>query len=438
MEASTPLAPGQGRSPLDLPHRVAVERSMIIARWCGVAFGIFQIATYGAQAYPPGVELRAYLLIGLLAAGNVIATVVNREVASEGAARWLGVATFALDILVVSSFVWLYSFDDGSVFFLLFFVLPAEGALKFRMSGALAAWAVCTAVYVGRDFYAAERFGYAVNMPSSGYRMGFLLIVALVFGMLARRLAERTGELENALRSLEAVARWRTALIDTLAHDLRSPIGTAVSALEILGSEAHRELDPEQAEMLTQSALRQSRRALHLTDDLLALARAREGDLVDRLDEVELDGIVHQVVGELDDGTTEVTVDVDPELRVRADPRCLERILANLISNASKHGRPPVSLTAEVDGDDVVIRVTDHGEGVSDDMQATLFEPFTVGTRADSVGLGLWVVRQLAEGQGGRAGYATRGGLPSFEVAFPVTPDPLPGEGPEVRPQIDA
>lgn len=401
---------------------------MIVARWGGVIFGIIQIATYAAEPYPSGVELRAYLLIGLLAAGNVAATLMNRRVASTSAARRLGTGTFLLDVAVVCAFVWLYAFDDGSVFFLLFFVLPAEGALKFRMPGALAAWALCTGVYIARDFHSAERFGYAVNMPSTGYRMGFLLIVALVFGMLAERLAERTVELEGALDRLEAVGRWRTTLIDTLAHDLRSPISTTVSALETLRSHGPDGLDPDQLRELTETGLRHGRQALHLTDDLLALARARQGDLADHLEEVALTDVVVRAVEELDDGSRSVTVDVDPGLRARVDPRCLERMLVNLVSNAVRHGRPPVAITASADDREVVIRVSDHGDGISDDLQATLFEPFAVGSRADSVGLGLWVVRQLAEGQGGRADYATHGGLPSFEIAFPLARDPVPGD----------
>jgi two-component system sensor histidine kinase KdpD len=91
---------------------------------------------------------------------------------------------------------------------------------------------------------------------------------------------------------------------------------------------------------------------------------------------------------------------------VLADPGLLERVLANLFSNALRHspvsGRPP-ELRAQLAGGMVAIEVVDHGQGVPDEQKERIFEPFTrVGDRYPGVGLGLAVARGFAEAMGGR------------------------------------
>jgi two-component system sensor histidine kinase KdpD len=92
---------------------------------------------------------------------------------------------------------------------------------------------------------------------------------------------------------------------------------------------------------------------------------------------------------------------------VLADPGLLERVLANLFSNALQHspetGRPP-ELHAQLAGGMVVLEVVDHGHGVPDEAKERIFEPFTrVGDRfPGGVGLGLAVARGFAEAMGGR------------------------------------
>jgi signal transduction histidine kinase len=403
-----------------LDHWITVERTMINARWVAVAFGLLQVAVYDAVPYPPGYQVLAYLLLVPLGLTNVAAIVGVRRVTTARGGRWIAALTLIADIVVVAAFVWLYGFDDGSLHFLLFFVLPAEAALKFGMAGAIGAWAACTAVYAARDVWTAAQYGFPVNMPSTAYRMGFLLIVSLVFGSFARRLAARTGELEDAMKRLEAEERWRSALIDMLAHDLRAPVGTATSALETLEQRAEA-LDSGQIRDIAGRAIRQNKRALALADDILTMARVRHEQLALQREEIALADFVRQVIAEqsADDGEV-VDVDVPTGLTVNADARRLEQILSNLLSNARKHGRPPIAVAASTDDDGTVkIQVVDGGEGVPADQQVELFEQFSVGPRRDSVGLGLWVVRTLTEAHGGSVTHSVADGRSTFEVVFP-------------------
>jgi signal transduction histidine kinase len=102
-----------------------------------------------------------------------------------------------------------------------------------------------------------------------------------------------------------------------------------------------------------------------------------------------------------------IVTEIDERLRIWVDPARFEQIIVNLVGNAAKYGLPPIVVCLSA-GDTVDrLEVRDHGPGVPDTRRPTLFSPFAAaGT--DSVGPGLWIVRQLAEAHGGRAGAEAR------------------------------
>jgi two-component system, OmpR family, sensor histidine kinase KdpD len=109
---------------------------------------------------------------------------------------------------------------------------------------------------------------------------------------------------------------------------------------------------------------------------------------------------------------------------VRADPGLLERVLANLFSNALRYSpadRPPL-LRAREDGERVTIEVVDHGPGVPGDQKARIFEPFQrLDERSSGVGLGLAVAKGFAEAMGGTiVAVDTPGGGLTIRVSLPA------------------
>ena len=115
---------------------------------------------------------------------------------------------------------------------------------------------------------------------------------------------------------------------------------------------------------------------------------------------------------------------------VRADPGLLERVFANLFSNALRHSPPGMRpmLRAKEDGDRVVIDVVDHGAGVPAGLKERIFEPFArLDERSPGVGLGLAVAKGFAEAMGGAivAIDTPRGGL-TVRVTMPALTSDVP------------
>jgi signal transduction histidine kinase len=101
----------------------------------------------------------------------------------------------------------------------------------------------------------------------------------------------------------------------------------------------------------------------------------------------------------------------------------VEQMLVNLVTNALRHGEPPVVIAARTEGNVVRISVRDHGAGVPVEDQPFLFERLRpVERHPDSVGLGLWIVKLLAEAHGGSVSYQTLDAGAEFTIELPAAP----------------
>jgi signal transduction histidine kinase len=96
-------------------------------------------------------------------------------------------------------------------------------------------------------------------------------------------------------------------------------------------------------------------------------------------------------------------LDEPPGLTAHADPGRFGQMVDNLVLNALRHGRSPVTVRGRAEGDEVVVTVSDAGRGVPSEVLPRLFERF--GTSTGGTGLGLYIVRELALAHGGRVDY---------------------------------
>ena len=191
--------------------------------------------------------------------------------------------------------------------------------------------------------------------------------------------------------------------------------------------------DPEQWRDLVEGVMAQTSRASALVDDLLDIARAQAGRLVEPEARTPVDvgeavrAAVKRQRAALDDPDQHrFNLAVDPGAVVVGDPTRMDQVLTNLLSNAVKYSPNGGEIEVHVvcDGDDVVVRVADRGIGVPAREVDTLFIPFGRTREASNrgikgTGLGLYISRRIVEAFGGSLEYRpTPGGGATFEARF--------------------
>ncbi len=194
--------------------------------------------------------------------------------------------------------------------------------------------------------------------------------------------------------------------VGDVSHELRSPLTTLVTSVEVLGARRE-ELSPrgQQALTMVEGELARFRRTL---DDLLQLARL-DGDVeVDSGQPVSLTELVHEVMAF--SGHPDELLQVDPaaDTLVRGDKSSLERAVRNLLDNADRHAGGPSAVRVERRDDAVLVTVDDAGPGVAAEDRDRIFERFARGPRAarrslPGAGLGLAIVAEIAARHGGAA-----------------------------------
>lgn len=379
------------------------ERTMLIARAIGVPWTFLQIFTYDDLAYPAGVQARAFALAMLLLLGNVAVFFASRTVSTLRSARLLAAASLTLDVVVISGIVWLWAFDPGSALWAVLFILPLEGAMRFQLRGALITWLGSTALYITRELYGSERYGYELQWNSITFRMGIGLIIALVAGLMARDLMRQREKLASALHDLQGVDGLRRALVSTLAHDVRNPLTAIQGSIKTLL--ARREMiTTDAAAGLLESADRQADRLTRMANDLLDLARLEEGRMTLDLKPVPLKHAVDGALSYLE-SAYRIETRIDPKLLVQADPERLQQVVVNLASNALRYGEAPFVVEGNASDGGVELSFRDHGPGVSPEDVPRMFEPFGSQHSRGSVGFGLAIVKALIDAQGGRVSY---------------------------------
>ncbi|MFZ1154876.1 MAG: HAMP domain-containing sensor histidine kinase [Solirubrobacteraceae bacterium] len=249
---------------------------------------------------------------------------------------------------------------------------------------------------------------------------------------LARTLGGMLRELDTAHAETEATLARQRQFVADASHELRTPLTSVLANLELLVES----LQGEEAEA-AHSALRSSRRMRRLVADLLLLARTDVGRIV-RREPCDLAQIVVEAAAELGPVSSEHNIsleDVHPAV-VEASRDELHRLAINLIENAVRHtpSGTEIRVRTGIASDGAArLAVEDDGPGVPERLTSTLFERFVrgAGDRGGSFGLGLAIVRAVAESHGGSVSLEpTHPGAERPGARFVVT---LPADGPALN-----
>ena len=249
---------------------------------------------------------------------------------------------------------------------------------------------------------------------------------ALLAGYAAQAAAALDRErLRTQAAQAEALAegnRMRTALLAAVSHDLRTPLASIKASVSSLRQTDVEWTAADEADLLA-TIEENADRLDALIGNLLDMSRLHTGSLQPFLRPTAIDEVAPVALLGLDDSPRLEMAVPDGFPMVLADPGLLERVLANLFSNALRHSPPsrPPELHAQLIGDMVVLEVVDHGQGVPDEQKERIFEPFTrVGDRYPGVGLGLAVAKGFAEAMGGTiTAEDTAGGGLTVRVTLP-------------------
>jgi signal transduction histidine kinase len=430
-----------------MSRRLTLEESLLFVP------SILLLLVYAALAFllplTPGEQL--LFLLFLLAGACTTAWVLYRTV-SIGLRR-----QYPLTPLVVLVFsllaVLLLHRHFPAVALPLFIVIAGTGAIwgyrRGFLFGGLAAAGYAAAVLI------LEPFTWPGLLTLTTTALHFLFVGALT-GWLASQEQARRAEIEtvnrrnvqlaqtlqrvNAALEVQLAARdaevrkaqrLHEELFEMITHDLKSPLGTMLSALFIL-----REALPPDAQNAHQAvgaALKAGERQMELIEDILDVQRFRAGALPLTEERVEAAALLREIADQFEPRVERKAIQIERRFAaalpaVRADRQILARVVANLLENAYKFTPPRgrITMDAQPRGRHLRVVVADTGPGIPGPQRQDIFQKYfqvTAGDAAarDGVGVGLAFCKLAVQALGGEIGVGTSpGGGAQFEFTIPL------------------
>jgi signal transduction histidine kinase len=227
------------------------------------------------------------------------------------------------------------------------------------------------------------------------------------------------------LLSERETAELREQFIAVLGHDLRTPLGSILLGTELL---ARTHPDPA-ARPIVERIRRSTTRMAGLVDDVVDFTRGRMGSGIPmNLREAEVDGTLEQVVDEMRGLYPQRAIEatIAPGLLLRCDPERIAQLLSNLLKNALVHGsdQAPVEVAAAMTGGEFMLSVANEGRELPQAVIDGLFKPYwRAASRSGSegLGLGLYIVDQIARGHNGTIEVSSKGGTTVFRFRMVPT-----------------
>jgi CheY-like chemotaxis protein len=249
-------------------------------------------------------------------------------------------------------------------------------------------------------------------------------------GVLVFRDESERRRIEQALRNAD---RQKDEFLATLAHELRNPLAPICMGVDLLRMPGQ---NPQASADICSMMARQSQHMVRLIDDLMDVSRITRGKLELRKRQIALDEVVQNAVDAnrpiIDQARVRLVVNLPAQpILLFADPSRLTQVLSNLLNNAAKFTPADgcIELTAETQGGEVVVTVSDTGIGIPADKIDSIFEMFTQVDRGGEsptagLGIGLTLVKRLVEMHGGAVSVASPGqNLGSqFRIELPTIP----------------
>ena len=321
-------------------------------------------------------------------------------------------------------------YKTGSEYLLLVLLLPAVIIFDYRWHYFLLAICSLSAfayIKVGQQ----QSTNLAADMQRRAtLNMCLALIFLAVFLQVFKKIyLSYSVRLENAFREMMEAKKEKERMLQTIVHDLRSPIGAIKSFSQYMIQE---ETDPDKIKNL-ELINTTSSQSLNFIKELLEIKSAEPIQL--NLSDVDMILLIDRVVkihqhSSNQKEQTLLTIFSEKHIHIRADSIKLERVIGNLLHNAIKFSH--IGGVIEIDvsltpGSELLIAIRDSGVGIPDKDKETLFTAFGIakskGTAGEkSFGLGLAICREIIEAhQGHLLAESTEGNGATFKVFLPAT-----------------
>jgi len=255
-----------------------------------------------------------------------------------------------------------------------------------------------------------------VRVPSEEERDAFQdfvdnLSVAVQQARLFIRLAEQNQEIGRQRNALQERSEVIRDLVYALAHDLRTPLVAADVTMGQALEGAYGEL-PERYRHILATTRGSNESLRRLVETLLLVARYESGEDSRRMQREEVAPLIERVGAELAPvaqakGVHLVVGEVPPGVSIEADGDEIRRAVTNLVANAIEATQAEGNVRVEValQNGSLIVSVVDDGHGVPAERRGSLFQRFGGVRAGGGTGLGLYIVRRIAEKYGGRAAY---------------------------------
>ena len=223
--------------------------------------------------------------------------------------------------------------------------------------------------------------------------------------------AQLATSFNRAAEKIEALMAAHRLLLANASHELRTPLARIRLGIELL---------KDKVEPARRAELERDIGELDgLIDEILLSSRLDTLRTLDSVEPVDLLALLAEESARYPAATLDGGM-----ASVRGDRRLLTRLFRNLLDNAERHGRPPIAVEVRRDGATAIVDVTDHGGGIPEAERERVFDPFhrvPGNNRSTGTGLGLSLVRQIAELHGGRVAVVAAGpGQTRFRVTLPA------------------
>jgi signal transduction histidine kinase len=282
---------------------------------------------------------------------------------------------------------------------------PAAGLLAF-VGGIALAVAICAYPLVRGLTRRLERLQMGVELLGAGDLSARVKVEG------KDEVAQLAESFNRAATRIEELVRAHKLLLANTSHELRTPLSRIRLGVELLKSTA----DPKRKVELERDIAELD----GLIEQILLSSRLDAVKSLDVQEEVDVLALAAEEGARYDD----CNVGGEPVM-VRGDPGLLRRMLRNLLDNAQRHGRPPIEIEVRRDGNLAAITVSDHGPGIAASEAERIFSPFfrlSGGVGSGGAGLGLTLVRQIAQQHGGNAVWAGTPDRPAtIRVTLPVS-----------------